>query len=66
MLCEMTFGEFLKDMLSYMSEIGQEIGQLAHHKWGRILDQVRDVSIRAKFETYLQEIPVLGVQFGEV
>ena len=52
--------KLLKDMLSYMTEIGQVICELALLKWGHILDQIKEVSIREKFETYLQEIPVLG------
>ena len=39
--------KLLKDMLSYMTEIGQ-----AHLKWGHILEQIKEVSIREKFETY--------------
>ena len=57
--------KLLKDMLNYMTEIGQEICELAHLKWGHILEQIKEVSIREKFETYLQEIPVLGFNSGK-
>ena len=57
--------KLLKDMLMYMTEIGQEICELAHAKWGYILEQIKEFSIREKFETYLQEIPVLGFTSGK-
>ena len=57
--------KLLKDMLSYMTEIGRVICELALLKWGHILDQIKEVSIREKFETYLQEIPVLGFNSGK-
>ena len=34
--------KLLKDMLNYMTEIGQEICELAHLKWGHILEQCED------------------------
>ena len=45
--------KLLKDMLNYMCEIGQEICELAHLKCGHILDQIKEVSIREKYEIYL-------------